>query len=217
MIRKSVLSSIVKKEVMSVSGMLMLLFLAAHLAGNMTIYAGAKYFSSYAEHLHALGVVVYALEAGLILLFGTHAIFALWVTWENWRARPVKYIVSRSSEERSLSSKLVFYTGLFTLVFLLIHIINFRLAIDGDVSKLTPVVDRVLSSPGWAIFYVFSMIIVALHVAHGAWSAFQTIGFGMTNARFVRFTRGAGLLFCLAVGVGFGFMPVAVWLFGRLK
>ncbi len=199
------------------SGFLMLLFLAAHLTGNMTIYAGGKYLSAYAGHLHALGVFVYVMEAGLILLFGAHVVFALWVTWENWRARPVRYIVNRSSDERSLSSKLVLYTGLVTLLFLIVHLVNFRMATGGDVEKLTPIVDRVLSSPAWVIFYIVSMIAVALHVAHGVWSAFQTIGFGMTNARFIRLTRGAGLLFSLAVGVGFGFMPIAVWLFGRLR
>ena len=215
--RKPVFPSIVKKSVMSVSGILMLLFLAAHMIGNTTIFAGGRYLAAYAEHLHALGFFVYIFEVGLIVLFGVHIVFALWVTWENWRARPVRYIVSRSSNERSLSSKLVFYTGVYTLIFLVIHLLNFRLATGGDLGKLVPIVDRVLSNPGWAVFYFVSMVIVALHVAHGAWSAFQTLGFGMSNTRFVRLSRGAGLLFSLAVGVVFGLMPFAVWFLGRLR
>jgi len=215
--RKPVLPSIVKKSVMSVSGILMLFFLAAHMIGNTTIFAGGRYLAAYSEHLHALGFFVYVVEVGLIVLFGLHVVFALWVTWENWRARPVRYIVKRSSNERSLSSKLVFYTGVYTLIFLIIHLLNFRLATGGDVGKLVPIVDRVLSSPGWAIFYIVSMVVVALHVAHGVWSAFQTLGLGMSNARFVRLSRGAGLLFSLAVAVIFGLMPIAVWFLGRLR
>ncbi|MCZ7584664.1 MAG: hypothetical protein M5R36_15745 [Deltaproteobacteria bacterium] len=80
------------------------------------------------------------------------------------------------------------WTGFYTLVFLGIHLVNFRMKREGmhytGGRTIYGVVSDLYENPAWGIFYSVSMIVVASHVAHGMWSAFQTLGLGTANARF---------------------------------
>ena len=116
-------TSIGKKQLMAVTGTLFLLFLAAHLAGNLTIYSGAQTFNAYSERLHALGGLLVLTEVGLVLCAIIHIVTALILFLENRKSRPVKYAVDKSGGGgRTLSSRTMPYTGLLILLFVIVHL-----------------------------------------------------------------------------------------------
>jgi len=172
---KTLFLSIPKKQMMALTGLGFCAFLAIHLFGNLTIYGGKGSFNAYSDHLHSLGILINVAEIGLLLLAGIHVLLAILLYIENWRARPVRYVMKRNAGGRTLSSTLMPYTGLYILVFVIIHLLNFHFIERGD-QGIFQNVAQVFSKPGYVIFYAFSMIVAALHVKHGFWSAFQTLG-----------------------------------------
>ena len=169
-----VLSSIGKKGVMAVSGIMLSLFLLVHALGNSSTFLGREVFNSYARHLHSLGCLIPLFEAGLVVVFLTHIVLGSMTWWQNKRARPYSYEVYRSSGGRTPGSKTMPYTGLIILLFLLVHLQNFHFT---DHSReISAIVKGVLSQPLYAIFYSVAMLALALHVSHGFWSMLQSLG-----------------------------------------
>ncbi len=203
-------TSIGKKQLMAVTGILFLLFLAAHLAGNLTIYSGAKSFNAYSERLHALGGLLVLTEVGLVLCAVIHIVTALILFLENRKARPVKYAVDKSGGGgRTISSRTMPYTGLLILVFVIVHLSTVsRFFVDRTNRTVFEVVTEVFSNPGYIIFYTVAVVIVAFHVRHGLWSAFQTVG--ASHPKYMPFIEKLSIVFAIIVGVGFGTLPIAI-------
>jgi succinate dehydrogenase / fumarate reductase cytochrome b subunit len=99
------------------------------------------------------------------------------------------------------------YTGLFILVFIVVHLVGLKFA-DHSATTTFDLTAAVLSQPAVLVFYVVAMVVVAFHVNHGFWSAFQSIG--ASHPKYMPIVRGFGILFSLVVGVGFGFIPIAL-------
>jgi succinate dehydrogenase / fumarate reductase, cytochrome b subunit len=199
------LASIGMKFVMAATGLCFCAFLAVHLAGNLTLYAGPAVFDAYAENLHALGPVLTAAEFGMLLFAVAHILTGLTLFLKNLRARPARYAVNKASGGRSPGSRTMPYTGLFLLVFVVLHLANFTFVDKGD-RTISQIVSEAFSSPLVVAFYVAAMIAAALHVSHGFWSAFQTLG--LAHPRYTPAVRGAGLVLSLALGLGFGSIPI---------
>jgi len=196
-------SSIGKKIVMAASGAMLVLFLLAHLTGNSTLFFGRDSFNAYADNLHSLGFLLHLFEAGLLVVFLVHISFGLLLFVENLRARPIRYARTKRNGGRTWGSRTMPYTGLIVLVFLSVHINNFQ-AIDG-VSP-SSAVHEILRQPGYAIFYGFAILALALHISHGCWSMFQTLG--LNHIIYDRLLRTGALAFSIAVGTIFLLIPV---------
>lgn len=199
------ISSIGKKLVMALTGLCFCGFLCAHLLGNFTVYGGKGMFNAYAEHLLSYGPLLNAIEFGMIALVGCHVSFGLWLFLENLLARPVRYAVKKNAGGRTWSSAIMPYTGLYLLAFVAFHVLTFRLA-DRAGQTLFDMVAAAFSSPYYIAFYIFSVIVVGLHVRHGLWSAFQTIG--VNHPKYFPLIRGASLLFGFGVAIGFASIPL---------
>ena len=106
---------------------------------------------------------------------------------------------------RTISSTLMPYTGLYLLIFVIIHLFTFHF-VDRSSQTIFQIVDGVFTRPGYVIFYAFSMIVAAIHIKHGFWSAFQTLG--ANHPKYTPLIRGISLLFSLMVVVGFGSIPL---------
>jgi succinate dehydrogenase / fumarate reductase cytochrome b subunit len=200
-------SSIGKKFLMSVTGLCFCLFLVGHLAGNLSIYAGSDAFNSYAAHLHALGPLVRLAEIGLLVLALIHVLTGLTLVYGNFKARPVRYRVNRNAGGRSLGSATMPYSGVLLLAFVIYHLANFHF-VDKTHTTIFAVVSAAFSSPITLAIYVAAMIIAALHVSHGFWSAFQTIG--ANHPKYMPSLRLLSVGLALAFGIGFGFIPIFV-------
>ena len=200
-------SSVGKKLMMAVTGLFFCVFLVLHLAGNLTLYMGKDAFNSYAEHLHSLGPLLTLAEWGLLIFAIIHISTGLFLFYQNYKARPTRYAVNKRAGGRTLGSATMPYTGVLLLLFVIYHLFNFHF-VDKTHTTIFQIVSNAFAQPGYVLIYTFAMIIAAVHVSHGFWSAFQTLG--ANHPKYTPFLRGLSLVFSLIVGIGFGFIPVYV-------
>ncbi|MFZ0612615.1 MAG: succinate dehydrogenase cytochrome b subunit [Desulfobacterales bacterium] len=202
---QTVASSIGKKWIMALTGLGFGVFLTTHLAGNLFIYGGRDAFNSYAEHLHSLGPLVTLFELGLLTFAILHVGSGLILFYQNFAARPQRYAVNKSGGGRTIGSRTMAYTGILILVFVIFHLLNFTFA-DKTGTTIYEIVSRTFAKPVNVVLYVLAMAFAAIHVSHGFWSAFQTLG--ANHPKYMPFIRGAGIVFSLVVGLGFGLLPI---------
>jgi succinate dehydrogenase / fumarate reductase cytochrome b subunit len=198
-------STIGKKLMMAVTGLGFCGFLAVHLAGNLTIYGGKESFNSYSDHLHAWGPLVTLAELGLLTFALIHVLTGAILFYQNLKARPQRYSVNKSAGGRSLGSRTMPYTGVILLAFVIFHLINFHF-VDKTGTTIYELVSGAFNNPVYVIIYVMAVIIAAVHVSHGFWSAFQTMG--ANHPKYMPLIRQIGVVFSLIVGIGFGALPV---------
>ncbi len=200
-------TSIGKKLFMAVTGLGFIGFLAGHLAGNLTIYGGKDAFLSYAEHLHSLGPLLVVVELGLLAFALVHVGMGLFLFYQNYKARPVRYAVKKSGGGRTVGSLTMPYTGILILAFIVFHLINFHF-VDKTHTNIFEIVSHAFSNPLYVILYIAAMIVVAVHISHGFWSAFQTLG--ANHPKYMPIIQVVGIAFSILVGVGFGFIPIYI-------
>ena len=192
---------------MAVTGLGFIGFLTAHLAGNLSIYAGRDAFNNYALHLHSLGPLLTVFELGLLALAAVHVFTGLLLFYQNWQARPKRYQVYKSSGGRTIGSATMPYTGFLILLFVIFHLSNFSF-VDKTTTTIFDIVAGSFQNPVYVAIYVAAMIVVALHVSHGFWSLFQTLG--ANHPKYMPIITGAGLVVSIVFGVGFGFIPLYI-------
>jgi succinate dehydrogenase / fumarate reductase cytochrome b subunit len=205
---KTLTSSMGKKQIMAVTGLAFCLFVAVHLIGNLTIYGGSNLFLSYVEHLHGWGYVLTAAELGLVLFALLHIAIGLILFIENLRARPVRYAVKKNAGGRTIGSITAPYTGFLILCFIIVHLIKFRF-VDKTTTNDYLLLSDTFAQLGWGLFYVAGVIIVAVHVSHGFWSGFQTLG--LNHPKYMPFIKSLGIVFSVVVGVGFVSIPLFIY------
>jgi len=204
-------SSIGKKLLMAVTGLSFIGFLGAHLAGNLTIYKGGAAFNAYAERLHALGPILTVFELGLLTFALIHVTTGIILFVQNLKARSVPYKLDRRAGGRTLSSVTMPYTGFIILAFVIFHLINFSF-VDKTQRTIFEIISSAFASPIYMVVYVFVMLVVTLHVQHGFWSAFQTIG--ANHPKYMPAIMALSIAVGLIFGFGFGMLPIYLWLNG---
>jgi len=200
-------SSIGKKFLMALTGLAFCGFLAGHLAGNLTIYGGKDTFNSYAEHLHSLGPVLTLAEWGLLVFAVVHVCTGIILFFQNFRARTSRYAVNKRAGGRTIGSATMPYTGILLLAFIIFHLINFHF-VDKTNTTIYQIVHQTFENPIYVVIYILAMIVAAVHVSHGLWSAFQTIG--ANHMKYMPFIMALSIIFSLIVGFGFGIIPIYV-------
>lgn len=200
-------SSIGKKQIMAVTGLSFCGFLTMHLIGNLTIYGGHEMFNAYVEHLHAFDPLIKVSEIVLLGFALTHISTAAWLFWGNLQARPIRYAMKKRAGGRTLGSSTMPYTGIMLICFIVIHLLNFHF-VDHSTRTVHQIVTDALINPFYVIFYVFAVIVAAVHVKHGFWSAFQTVG--ANHPKYMPLIETASILFSLMIGAGFGLIPIFI-------
>lgn len=198
-------SSIGKKLLMALTGFCFLGFIAIHLIGNLTIYGGKDFFLSYSEHLHSFGVILKIAELGLLFLAAIHICTGIVLFFKNLMARPKRYHIKKDAGGRTLSSATMPYTGLGLLVFVIYHLLDFHF-VDKSDTTIYHIISNTFQNPLYAGIYVLAVIVAAIHIKHGFWSAFQTVG--ADHVKYTPLIKGISFVFSLIVGVGFGFIPI---------
>ncbi|MBW2030621.1 MAG: succinate dehydrogenase cytochrome b subunit [Deltaproteobacteria bacterium] len=200
-------TSVGKKLVMAFTGLTFCLFLIIHFIGNVMIFRGRDVFNAYSERLHSLGLIINVIELGLLVFALLHVAFAAILYFENLKARPTRYLVKRNAGGRTWSSRLMPYTGLYLLVFVILHLFMFHFVDKGE-QGVYRLVAEAFVSPGYVIFYIFSMIVAGLHIRHGFWSAFQTIG--ADHPKYTPIIRGGSLVLSILLALGFSSIPLFI-------
>ncbi len=198
-------SSIGKKYIMAVTGALLGFFLVVHAAGNATSFWGREALNAYAGHLHSFAVPLKFFELLLGLFFLAHVLTAVLLYLENLSSSPAKYAIS-SIPPASWASRTMPYTGLLILVFVLLHLGDFHFT--GRHMTTADMFKDVLGNPIYALFYIFSLGALTLHVSHGFWSLLQTLG--LSHPKYdCLLTRGS-LAAAMAIGLIFILIPVLI-------
>lgn len=208
-------SSIGKKLVMSLSGLFLLTFLVVHLVVNLMLLAGQE---AYNEAVHFMGTnpVIKIMEPILAVGFVVHIIYAFILTGKNMKARPVKYKVTDAGVSSPWNSRNMVFLGVFVLAFLVVHIANFYwkmkvthdmpLTETGSHDAYTLVSTLFMTQIWYSIAYIISFVFLGLHLTHGFWSAFQTVG--LNNKIWLPRLKAAGLVYTFVIVVGFSIIPI---------
>lgn len=169
-------SSLGKKYIMAASGLLLAGFILIHAAGNSSIFFGRRAFIIYAERLHSLGALIYLSEFVLLIAFLGHMVTGSILFLQNRHATGARrYAVSRpAASGRVTGSRFMLHTGLVILIFIIIHFFHFHST--GPDRSVADIATAVLSKPLTAALYATALAALTLHIGHGFWSLFQSLG-----------------------------------------
>jgi succinate dehydrogenase / fumarate reductase cytochrome b subunit len=199
-------SSIGKKIMVALAGLLLCGFLITHLAGNLFLFAGAPAFNRYAEFLESQALLPLA-EGGLALLFLIHIALSVRARLANMAARPVAYEMYAGKGARTPGSSTMAITGSLVLLFLVVHVATIKYQVGGAKGPdLFAHVTGWFRNPLYAGFYVLALAGVGLHLSHGVQSAFQTLG--LNHPRYTPAIKALGLAFAVLVALAFASMPI---------
>ncbi|MER5647887.1 succinate dehydrogenase cytochrome b subunit [Streptosporangium sp. NPDC002524] len=209
-----------KKAVMAVTGALMVLFLVGHMAGNLKSFFGAESFNSYAAFLRTMGepilphrVLLTVVEIGLVVAVGLHMWAAISLARRARKARPVKYAARRKSRADGYAVHTMRYGGVVIVLFVVYHLLDLTFGVANPAGAASTPYERLVEgfapSRWWVtLFYVLAVVMVGLHLRHGLWSAFQTLG--LAGRRSYRALRAAATGLSALLVVGFLAVPAAV-------
>lgn len=211
---------------MSVSGLFLVVFLIVHLSINMLIVFD-KTGDLYNAAVEFMGTnpLIKIMEPVLAIGFIVHIIYGTLLTAQNRKATPIKYAVTQKTKTTSWASKNMFILGFLILVFLVIHIINFFVKLKiTDTAPLTAdgghdgykLVTELFTNQGvlsylYCGIYVLAAVLLALHIRHGFWSAFQTIGWN--NEIWKKRMFFLATAFAWFLGVGYSILPLYMTFF----
>lgn len=217
-------SSIGRKMIVALTGLALVLFLAGHLSGNLLIFAGSEAFNDYAQFLHESlhGAGVWIARIGLLVVLVLHVWFTILLTKENKAASP-KY-EHGATVQAPKSSRIMIWSGLTILAFIVFHILHFTVKAGSDFSTyLETTADGTVRHDAHrmviagfqnglvSIFYIIAMTCLCSHLSHGVSSIFQTLGLrSKKTAGAIKFLSNA---YAIVIYLGFISIPLAIWLF----
>ena len=203
-------STLGKKWLMAVTGIILFGFVVGHMLGNLQIYLGQEQLDHYAELLQANKPFLWAFRSVLLFCVSVH-IWAAVVIWlRNRSARPVKYKMFQPPG-LDYAARTMVWSGPIIALFIIYHILDFTVgAANPDFIK-GEVYHNVLASfsnPVIALVYMAACLLLAFHLYHGLWSLFQT--FGWDHPRFGWIRRALAIFFSVLIGAGTISIPLAV-------
>ncbi len=217
LVKKLFGSSIGKKALMAVTGGGLILFLIAHLSGNLLMFAGPDAMNSYAEFLKSKPALLWTARLGLLGIFVIHLLLGVSLTIANRRARGGAYAYE-NTVQASLASRSMILTGLVIFFYLAYHLLHFTLGgVHGEYFHLKDNLGRhdvysmvVLSfqQPLISVVYILAMFFMAVHLSHGLPSLFQSLG--ANSPRFENGFKRAGISVAVLLFLGFSSIPAAI-------
>lgn len=221
-------TSIGKKFLMSLSGFFLISFLSVHLTANLFLLAGSDAFNE-ASHFMGTNPVIQIMQPVLALGFILHIFYASFLTLQNRKARPESYAKVDQRNSSKWESRNMYILGTVVLTFLVIHLINFFWKIKFTGSDLLKEVDvngvemenayslvTSLFMSGTLGFiysgiYILGAVALGLHVNHGFWAAFQTLG--LSNNIWRNRLEVLGSIFAVVIAAGFSIIPLYFLIF----
>jgi succinate dehydrogenase / fumarate reductase cytochrome b subunit len=207
-------TSVGTKILIGITGLALFLYLVIHIAGNLLVFFGPAVFNNYAYVMEVKNPLLPIIEIALLLVFLIHIYKTVTMFLANQQARPDRYMKKKyagSPSRKSLASSTMIVSGLWLLLFLIIHVKAFRFSPEyewpaGGRDLYRQEMEN-LSNPLMLWFYVLSMFVVGSHLWHGFSSAFQSLG--VDHPKLTPWLLTLGKLF--AVGIAGGFVVIALW------
>jgi succinate dehydrogenase / fumarate reductase cytochrome b subunit len=216
-------SSVGRKQLMGLSGLVLYGFLLVHLFGNLGLLSGPEHFNQYGHlMLHTLKKVVLPVEFILLGAFLLHLFLGFRLTLENRKARPDRYAVRASKNPSRGFGAYMAASGIWLLVFVLVHVPHFRfgawraaplVTYDGVTMRdLYAEALRSFASGGFTLFYVAGFAQLLVHHAHGVRSSLQSLG--LNHPRWNRALTTVSYAYALVICGGFASLAVWLWMQG---
>ena len=203
-------STLGKKWLMAVTGIILFGFVVGHMLGNLQIYLGQEQLDHYAELLQANKPFLWAFRSVLLFSVGVH-IWAAVVIWlRNRSARPVKYKMF-NPPGLDYAARTMVWSGPIIALFVVYHILDFTVGTANPDFIKGEVYHNIIASfsnPVIASIYIAANLLLAFHLYHGLWSLFQT--FGWDHPRFGWIRRAVAIFFSVLIGAGNISIPLAV-------
>ncbi len=211
--KSSLMNSVTKKQIMGITGLLLCGFVLSHLLGNLLLFVGSDAFNKYSYTLTS-NPLIYLAEAGLGLIFIAHTVMAIKLVIENKAARPVQYHSRKHSGRGStFASSTMPFSGIITLVFIILHLINLKFGthyeteVGGIMMRdMYRTTIEYFQDPLHVLFYIVCVTSLGVHVSHGFWSAFQSLG--LNHPKYMPKIKCAAWAFGILVAVGFSSLSV---------
>jgi succinate dehydrogenase / fumarate reductase cytochrome b subunit len=211
-------SAVGKKYVMAITGILIMGFVFFHMLGNVKMYLGPAEFDTYADFLRRILVPIFPrtlflwlLRLGLITAFVLHIHAAYGLTVINHKARPVKYASKRDYLAANYASRTMRWSGIIVGLFIVFHLFDLSWTGTGYHYYRGAAYENVahsLERPLVALIYIVANLALGLHLFHGAWSIFQSLGWN--NPRFNKWRRGFAIGFAGLITVVNVSFPIMV-------
>ena len=202
-------TSVGRKLVMALTGIFLLLFLFEHLYGNLLLYKidQGRAFNEYGEFLVS-NIVIRTIEYALFAGFIIHIIDGLILTYQNRKARPIRYALNHKSQNSSWFSRNMGFTGSIIFIFLVIHLKTFFIPsrfMEHETS-LAYDVAAAFQSEIYAAFYIIAMVLLGAHLNHGFQSSMKTLG--LSNKKYSPGLSATGTAIALLFMIGFASFPI---------
>ena len=212
-LKQALSASIGKKAWMAVSGLLLVGFLVTHLLGNLLYFAGDEgtTFNAYAETLSS-NPLLPVVELLLATLFLAHIALGIRVSMENRGARDVPYHAHANHGGRTTGSRSMVITGVVVLIFIVIHLLDFRLDSSAH-EDMAAAVQAKLRSGGGALTYGVGVAALGIHLSHAIASAFQTLG--LNHPKYDALIQVAGRGLAALLTLGFLAFPIFIYFSGE--
>ena len=217
-------SSVGSKFLIALTGLFLLVFLVAHLAGNLLFIAGPDAFNEYSHKLVS-NPLVYVAELGLLAVFALHIFKTVGMLAGSYSARPQRYAKkkwAKSKNDRSrksVSSTTMILTGTITLLFVVTHLATFKFGTYYEtpegIRDLYRLQLAVFSNPGYVAFYFVAMGVIVFHLWHGASSAVQS--FGINSQTWTPRVQWMGRGLAVILGLGFAILPLYTFMLGMRR
>lgn len=205
-----------KKAVMALTGVVLVGFVIVHLLGNLQVFVGPDKFNAYAHTLKSVPAVLWGARLTLLTAVFLH----IWSAFSLWRlkadARPIGY-QKRRPIASSYASRTMYWSGPILLLFIVYHLMQFTIGAGGTRFVEDEPYDNLVAGfqvVPIALFYIMAMGFLCLHLFHGIWSMFQTLG--LQHPKYTPMLRLLAKVIALALFVGFSSIPLAV-LLGRVQ
>ena len=216
MLKEYLSSSIGKKQIIAITGLMMAMFLIAHLSGNLLMFKGPQALNSYSQMLHDLGGILWVARIGLLGAFIAHFSFTIALVIQNRKARGHSYSTSVNKKTRSFTARLMPFSGGILFAYIVIHLLDFTFTdvtavnamVNGEFLGLYGLVYNEFMNPFDSLFYIVAMMSVGFHLTHGIQSVMQTYGFN--HPVYTPLIKKVSVVLGSVIAVGFSSIPVYV-------
>jgi succinate dehydrogenase / fumarate reductase, cytochrome b subunit len=205
-------SSVGKKMIMAVTGLIMVAYLITHVLANLLVFQGPSKINAYSAFLHGTGGALWVARLVLLVALVLHVIASVQLAACRQEARPVGYAAGRDPQVSTWASRTIRWGGALILAFLVYHILHFTIGtahpdfVEGDPYHN---VATGFHNPIVVAVYLVAMAAVGLHLYHGIWSSGRSLGMSPPSPQPLR--RSIALMIALLVWLGFTVIPIAVY------
>jgi succinate dehydrogenase / fumarate reductase cytochrome b subunit len=211
-------STVGKKIVMAVTGILLFVFVIGHLLGNLQVFEGPAKLNAYGAFLHSIGEFLWPVRIILLIAVTLHIVATVQLALRKKRARPVEYSVKKAIAS-SYASRTMYWSGPIVLAFIIFHLLHLTAGyihpgaayIEGDVYH-----NVVSGFQVWwvSLSYIVAISLLGLHLRHGLWSMFQSLG--IHQPQHTARLKAAAMVIAVLIVLGYISIPISV-LLGLVK